>query len=187
MPWLSHRNSAEGIKPVNNDQNRSVNSSVNSMVNFIPAQIDGLCGTMPAHHKKAASQLLWGDLRVLVQNMSYLPTVAMATCSTEVLRSFFKNPMDARDALLQACLATMQVWALVIALPAFISLPGLLFAGLMSVFWLLTLAMTWPLTGPRVLINEGEKTSMTDDFSDEKWIYVNGMMCRQESYPLKPD
>jgi hypothetical protein len=178
MPWLSRRNSAEtGVRSVNDATKQSLKRSASSMVNFIPAQIDGLCGTMPASHKYCASQLMMDDLRVLIQNMSYLSAMAKAICSTKVLRGLFKNPMDARDTLLQACLALMQFWALVIALPAFISLPGLLFAGFVNVFWLLTLAMTWPLSGPRVLVYEREKAPMTDGFSDERWIYVNGMMC----------
>jgi hypothetical protein len=177
MPWLSRRNSAEeGIKPVNDDPKSSAKCSVSSIVDFIPDQIDSFCGTMPAHHKQAASRLMMDDLRVLIQNMGCLPAMVRATCSTKVLRSLFKNPMDARDTLLHVCLATMQIWALAIALPAFMSLPGLLFAGFMTVSWLLTLAMTWPLSGPRVLIDEREKAPKTEDFSDERWIYVNGVM-----------
>jgi hypothetical protein len=179
MPWLSRRNSEEdGIKPVHDSSKHSLRGLVSSMVNFIPAQIDGLCGTMPAHHKQAASQLLLGDLRILIQNVSCLPAMVKATCSTKVLRSLLKNPLDARDSFLQSCLAVMQIWALAFALLAFISFPGILFIGFMIGFWLLTLAMTWPLSGPRFLMSEREKALMTDDFSDERWIYVNGMMCR---------
>ena len=179
MPWLSRRNSAEeGIEPVNGLSMEYQKRSVSSMVNFIPAQIDGLCGTMPAYHKQAASRLLWGDLRVLIQNMRCLPAMVMATCSTKVLRSLLKNPADVRDTILQLCLASIHICVLVISVPAFLTLPGLLFTGFMNGIWALTLAMTWPLSGPRVFTSEREKAPMTDDFSDERWIYVNGMMCR---------
>lgn len=179
MPWLSRRNSAEqSIKPVDDDSKCSDKQAVSSIVNLIPAQIDGLCGTIPACHRQAASLLVWGDIRVLIQNLSCLPTMAKATCSTTVLRNLLKNPVDARDTLMQACLAIIQFWVLVVAIPAFIALPGLLFAGFMNTAWLLTLAMTWPLSGPRISIHEQEKTPMTNEFSDERWIYVNGMMCR---------
>jgi hypothetical protein len=179
MPWLSRRNSEkQSVKPVNDNSNRSDKSSINAMVDFIPSQIDGLCGTMPTHHRQEASRILWGDIRVMAQNVGCLPAMLRATCSTKVLRSLFKNPVDARDALLQFCLATMQMWMLLVALPAFISLPGLLFAGFVNSFWLLTLALIWPLSGPRILMTEQEKAPMTEDFSDERWIYVNGMMCR---------
>jgi hypothetical protein len=104
--------------------------------------------------------------------------MAKAICSTTVLRNLLKNPMDARDTLIQACLAIMQIWVLVVAIPAFITLPGLLFAGFMNAAWILTLAMTWPLSGSRILIHEQEKAPMTDECFDERWIYVNGMMCR---------
>jgi hypothetical protein len=179
MPWLSRRNSAEqGIESVNDDSKCSDKHALSSMVGFIPAQIDGLCGTMPAYHRQTASLLLWGDVWVLIQNLSCLPTMAKATCSTTVLRNLLKNPMDARDTLVQAFLAIMQIWVLVVAIPAFITLPGLLFAGFVNAAWLLTLAMAWPLSGSRILIHEQEKALMTDEFSDERWIYVNGMMCR---------
>lgn len=179
MPWLSRRNSAEeGIKPVNDDSKRIEKSSVSSMVNFIPAQIDGLSGTMPAHHRQAAWRLVWEDVRVLIQNLGCIPAMAKATCSTKVLRNLFKNPMDARDTVLLAGLGFVQIWMLVVTVPAFISLPGILFSCFMTSFWLPTLAMTWPLSGPRVLMDEREKAPMTDGFSDERWIYVNGMSCR---------
>ncbi len=179
MPWLSRRNSAEvGTKHVNDDLKRNDKHPVSSIVNFIPAQLDGLCGTMPTHHKQAASRLLWGDLRVLFQNLGCLPAMAKSTCSTKVLRNLFKHPVDARDTILEAFLAIVQIWLLATALPAFVSLPGLLFAGFMNSVWLLTLAMIWPLSGPRVFVKEREKAPMTNGFSDERWIYVNGMMCR---------
>jgi hypothetical protein len=179
MPWLSRRNSAEeATKPVNQDPKSGVKTSACSMVNFIPAQIDGLCGTIPAHHKVATLGLVMDDLRVLIQNISCLSAMAKAACSANVLRSLFKNPADARDTILQLCLASIQVCVLAIALPAFLSLPGFLFIGLVNGLWALTLAMTWPLSGPRVLISEREKAPMIGEFSDERWIYVNGMMCR---------
>jgi hypothetical protein len=176
MPWLS--SAEQGIKPVNDDSKCSDEHAGSSMVNFIPAQIDGLCGTIPAYHRQAASLLLWGDVRVLIRNLSCLPAMVKATCSTTVLRNLLKDPIDARDTLMQACLAIMQIWVFVVAIPAFITLPGFLFAGFMNAAWLLTLAMTWPLSGPRILIQEQEKAPMTNEFSDERWIYVNGMMCR---------
>ena len=179
MPWLSRRDSAEKvIKFVNNDQKSGVKILASSMVNFIPAQIDGLCATIPTHHKVAALWLVMDNLRVLIHNISCLSAMAKTTCSMNVLRSLFKNPADMRDTIFQLCLASIQVCVLVIALPAFLFLPGLLFIGLVNGFWALTLAITWPLSGPRVLISEREKVPMTDEFSDERWIYVNGMMCR---------
>jgi hypothetical protein len=178
MPWLSRRSSAEeGIKPVNDSPKENLKRAVISMVNFIPAQIDGLCGTIPAHHKRSWERLMMEDLHVFVQNMRCLPAMAKAACSTKVL-SLLKNPADARDTILLLCLSSIQISVLLVALPAFLSLPGLLSIGFVNGFWALTFAMTWPLSGPRVLISEREKALITDGFSDERWIYVNGMMCR---------
>jgi hypothetical protein len=179
MPWLSRPNSPEqDAMPVNDSANRNPKGSDSSMVNFIPAQIDGLCGTMPAHQKQAAWGLLLGDVQILIQNMCTLPAMLRAMCSTTVLRKLFKNPLDARDTLIQSFLAIVQMWMLAVAVPAFLILPGTLFAASMSAFWLITLAITWPLSCSKMVVYNHQRAPMTDDFSDERWIYVNGMMCR---------
>jgi hypothetical protein len=100
-------------------------------------------------------------------------------CSTTVLRKLLKNRMDARDTIAQAYLAVMQMWMLVVALPAFLMLPGTLFAIFMAAFWAITIAASWPLSCSRGVLNEGnDRAPVIDGFSDERWIYVNGMMCR---------
>lgn len=179
MPWLSRRTSLEdSVKPVNEDSQHSDKSPIKAMVNFIPAQIDGLCGTMPNLQRREASGILWGDIRLLIQNMGCLSAMVKTACSAKVLRSLIKDPLDARDTLLQCCIATLQIWILVIAPAAFICLPGLVFAGFFNTLWLLMLAMTWPLSGPRIWTNGQEKAQISGDFSEERWIYVNGIMCR---------
>lgn len=178
MPWLSRQNSAdEGVKPVDGyPKSSQVKSSVK--VNFIPAQIDGLCGTFPAHHKQAPSQLLFRDLGVIGQNLRCLPAMAMSMLSKKALRNHFGKSIDARDTLIQILLAVAQVWMAAVALPAFLLLPGLMFVSCVAACWLFTTALTWPLYGSAVVMSDLKETPISQVLADERWIYVNGMMCR---------
>jgi hypothetical protein len=181
MPWLSRQNSAEeGVKPVKDSQKQHIKHSTDTAVVFIPAQIDSLCGTSPAHHKQTVLQLLLNDLQVLAQNIYCLPAMMRASSSSKLLRNSFRSPVQARDTILQVLLAMAQSWMLVIAIPALLLLPGFISATVFGICWIVTFAITWALHGPRVVMSSQARAPMTEDFSDERWIYVNGMMCRYE-------
>ncbi len=179
MPWLSRQNSVdERVSFVNDSRKHHLKQSVGAMVNFIPAQIDGLCGTAPAHHKQAPTRLLLGDLRVLMQNINCLPAMVRSVCSQKVFWSRFGALPDARDTVLEYCLTLMHIWMVVVAVPAFLLLPGSIFLLCTGICSVVTMALTWPLQGQRIVMSAREQDENAEDFSDERWIYVNGMMCR---------
>ncbi|KAI9744100.1 MAG: hypothetical protein M1818_002252 [Claussenomyces sp. TS43310] len=175
MPWLSRRSSAESAgSDLQPEQNPP--TVTESVVDFIPAQIDGLCGTCPSRQKQTSRHVFLTDLLVLFQNIGYVPRMAMLSYAPKRWRS---TPSLAGETALHCSLALAQVCMLSTAVLCFFLLPGLVLATWVALCWIVTAALSWPLNGPAIVrIMPGKAAPMTEDFSDECWLYINGMMTR---------
>jgi hypothetical protein len=89
-----------------------------------------------------------------------------------------------RDTTLQVLLAVLQLWVLVLAIPAFLLLPGILFAAMYFIGTFLNTALLWLLKGNRVCPSSQQEFPNSDEFSDERWIFINGSMTRYARSPL---
>jgi hypothetical protein len=179
MPGFFRRNSAEeGIKSSKSCLTPSpAPRSANTAITFIPAMIDGSCWTSPAMHKKTPMQAIFYEMRIMAQNMRCIPEMMGSLLSLKMARNMFRSWIDVRDICLQVILATTEMWMLVMVLPAFLTMPGLPFMVLCCICACAIAMLAWPLKGDQVITSAG-KGQQTDQFADERWIYINSIMIR---------
>ncbi|RDW71720.1 hypothetical protein BP5796_07754 [Coleophoma crateriformis] len=174
MPWLSRSNSPNRIVTSQAPEDVIHKSALmDSSVTFIPAMIDGSCGTTPLSFRETPLQLLLNDLKIIGQNFACVPEMARSLCTLKSVKDLFESWRAFRDLLLQILLALIEIVALVMAVPMFLALPGGLFLGGCLIFGCVVALLSMPLKGSRILRNrhyaEGE-------FDDERWVFVNGSL-----------
>jgi hypothetical protein len=75
-------------------------------------------------------------------------------------------------------LVIVEFWGIVIILPAFLVLPGILFTIVYVMGAGLVAVLLWPLHGSRVVSSRKERKESQEEFAGEKWLYINGSMTR---------
>jgi hypothetical protein len=118
------------------------------------------------------------EMAIMMQEVYQVIASMMTTSSFKLLRGLFGSRYHAIDTILQTALFTIQAMLVIYSLPMILLLPGLLSVPIIGAACLLSMALAWPMRGPRIVLTTTNPAPMTEDFSDEKWIYVNGMMCR---------
>ena len=83
-----------------------------------------------------------------------------------------------RDIVLHALLVIVEFWGMVMIVPTFLVLPGIVFAILCVMGASFFAVITWPLQGSRVVSSRKERKESQEGFSGEKWLYINGSMTR---------
>lgn len=153
-------------------------------ITFIPAQIDGLCGTTAPGNLHTPVMLVRESCAIFMRNLSCLPSMARSFCTMTTLREYMKDQMASRDLILQCCLGVMQMCILATMGPMIFFMPGMFMMPLMGLWWAVMRACMWPLNkGKRVTQMMPENMGGADENADESWIYVNGMMTRYASSP----
>jgi hypothetical protein len=186
MPYMSqhvHRNGSPDLMlTMDADMSRpSMKRLTDGAVSYIPAMMDGSCGTMPMHHRQTPMRIMMRELKIMMQNV--------VICVPEMLRSMWFHEMSGRrmimsmsgldimDAYLQIMLGMMEMCFVTLFIPAFIMLPGFILASACAVFAATIALMCWPMNGDRV-IRCPSSTLHSEETADEKWIYINGSMTR---------
>jgi hypothetical protein len=99
-------------------------------------------------------------------------------------RSIPRSVPDIWDICLQGILSILEFWALIIAVPAFLYLPGIVFVPLCGVFIALVRVLSWPLNkSPLVRTSRGLKDS-TKVFPEETWMFIPGSATRYAAFLL---
>lgn len=187
MPWLSSpdSNGSNGSPNISPGQNNHKHPVKSRNVAFIPAQIDGLCGTSPSHNSQTPMQLLMADLRILMQNIRCIPSMTRTMCSPKVLQNSLGATAGVRDVIIHCSLAIMQVCMVFLALPMFVLLPGFIYTACMTMCWAIMALMLQPLKGSRIVTSSRDcLPAMREDFSDERWIFVNSVACSHRTLTL---
>jgi len=153
-------------------------------VTFLPAMVDASCGTSATHHRQTTAQMFLNDLRIVTQSVRCIPQMARSVLSMKFARSIPRSVPDIWDICLQGILSILEFWALIIAVPAFLYLPGIVFVPLCGVFIALVRVLSWPLNkSPLVRTSRGLKDS-TRVFPEETWMFIPGSATRYASFLL---
>jgi len=197
MPWLSRQQSSQ------NSANESVTacSPTGSRdmhqhhcmgrdipITFIPAQIDGMCGTTAPCNVQMPMSLMREQCMAFVRSMSCMPTMMRSLFSMGMMKEYMRSPMACRDLMLQCCLGMMQMCMMMAMVPVMMTMPGIMVMMGMMVCWMMVMMCMWPLNkGERVMkmIPQGMTMREGEECADECWIYVNGMMTRYVSPHLQ--
>lgn len=181
MPWLSRQNSSDSTISVSSDDadiHDFLKKKPESVVSFVPAQIDGLCGTRSTQQRATPMQILTSDIKLFAQHLRCAPVMVTTLYRERLWQRYRDSYSSSKDAALQGGLAILQLWILCTVIPAFLFLPGAIFIGLALSFWMMNFALSWSFNRKQVVTVKRSVAPMTEDLSDERWFYVNGSMTR---------
>lgn len=178
MPWLSRQNSPEGIKTTDALFKTVKPVSGTAVVTLIPSQIDGLAGTSAQMYRQSSLQLARKELKVMLQNVRCLPKMATSASVAELKKEYLRSYGTTKEMALQACLMGVETWFLLVMVPLFLCAPGAVFVVAACVVAGLVGMLARGLNGRRVVKSGKGDSSMVDEFADERWLFVNGIMTR---------
>lgn len=72
-------------------------------------------------------------------------------------------------------LCIIECWAMLMVIPAFLTMPGAMFIMCGAAIWGAILGISWVLRGNEATC---ESIMPVGDFGDEKWIFINGSCTR---------
>ena len=84
---------------------------------------------------------------------------------------------NVRDNALQIILFLFQMMLLLGSVPVLLLLPGILSIMVLAGCWLLILALTKPIQGPKVVYSKMDEKAMESakQYEHERWLFVNGI------------
>jgi hypothetical protein len=154
-------------------------------IKLIPAQIDGLCGTCPSHTKQNPIQIFKAEIMVYSQNLKYGVSLVRSLLPNGQWQQSSKSWRDVYETFLQIFLALSQICMLFMAVLISIFLPASVFALYAFSAWLLIKTLTLPLNGARIVMSDRSIIPVSEEYTDECWIFINGPLSTYEpSYIL---
>jgi len=180
MPWLSRRNSSEEVmlKSMNSSSPSPLPS--NSSVTFIPAILDGSCGTSPTMQRMSSTQMIVMDIKVMAHNMICFPEMIGSLITVDKMTSVFGSWINLRDICLQMLLCVMEMCMVAMVIPCFLAMPGIAFLTMCCLCAFAISLICWPMNGEQVMrcVAKGQVMDSQVQYADEKWVYINGAMTR---------
>lgn len=142
-------------------------------ITYIPPLIDGACGTRP-NSRRSVTQQLREDVS---QAISLLPSL---------IHGAFTSRMDISEMIQHICLALLELYMLISAIPLWLTLPGALFAAWVGCCSALVMGMSWSLNGRGIrgkVIRSPSPTAadgwmMGQEVDDEQWFFIGGIGMR---------
>lgn len=146
-------------------------------VNYIPSQMDPLATATTEAALQDPIQLMIKDAVVLLRLYSYLPNIISPFSSRNKDAELYPCLANAKVGFLQTVLALIQTLFLVMVIPAFICLPGIVFLAATALFCVACYLLTLPMQGPP--INRSNMDDLTkalaEQHKNERWVFVNGI------------
>ncbi|CCD54870.1 hypothetical protein BofuT4_P161590.1 [Botrytis cinerea T4] len=177
MPWLSRNSSpANSIGDMMAVQSpivapAKISPSSSMAVTVIPSIIDPTCGTSPAQYRHSTMEVFWNSMHILSRNLYCIPQM-MGSFTISVAQMIPKSSgRDMYEMGIQCMLCIMECWAMLMVIPAFLTMPGAMFMMCCLAMWGVMVGMSWLLRGRERIC---ESIMPVGDFGDEKWIFVNG-------------
>ncbi|QSZ30100.1 hypothetical protein DSL72_004620 [Monilinia vaccinii-corymbosi] len=148
-----------------------ISPSSPAVVTVIPSIIDPTCGTSPAQYRHSTMEILIGSMKVLSRNLYCIPQM-MGSFTFNVAQMIpSSSGRDMYEMGIQCMLCIMECWAMFMAIPAFLTMPGAMFMMCCAAMWGAIIGMSWVLRGNERIC---ESIMPVGDFGDEKWIFING-------------
>jgi len=154
--------------------------SSSSSVTFIPAMMDGTCGTSPALQRMSPMQMLMMDMKIMAQNMICIPEMIGSMMTTDNMMETMGSWTMVRDTCLQTMLCVAEMCMLCLALPCFMMMPGMAFMCMCMMCAAVIMMMCWPMNGEQIM-RCAAQGQMMDSYPEERWVCINGAMTRYES------
>ncbi|KAI9640827.1 hypothetical protein NHQ30_010668 [Ciborinia camelliae] len=177
MPWLSRNsssmNSVGDMMAIQSPRALPAQkpSSSPAVVTVIPSIIDPTCGTSPAQYRYSTMEALRGSMKILSRNLYCIPQM-MGSFTFNIAQTIPRSSgRDMYEMGIQCMLCIMECWAMLMVIPAFLTMPGAMFMMCCAAIWGAIMGMSWALRGNERIC---ESIMPVGDFGDEKWIFING-------------
>lgn len=153
-------------------------------VSFTPAQIDGLAASTLRQSRDSPLSLMYHDIQTLARNALFLPLMMMPLNTMDLKAETYPNASNLRDMSLHMALMVLETTFLLLAVPAFLVLPGIVSTMIATTMACVIGIMCLPMMGPRHM-RSNTSNSMLEQYrhvSEERWIFMNGCMTRYGPY-----
>lgn len=158
----------------------SCKSAMANTIKYIPPQLDALASTTTKASRKNPFRLLAQDVGVLLSNLRYLPWIIMPFLTSNQSAGFYFSLKGTRDTILQIFLFVFQACILVLAIPAFLVIPGTFLVPIAILCHLTIFVALWPMHGSRLAYSEMDERTAAEatKHESERWVFVNGCITR---------
>jgi len=168
QPRADHHTAVDDTKP-------SLSSN-NGGILCCPSQMDCYARTSKRAMRQSPLRLFIEDTRTLISVLPYLPHTVLPFKTSNSHAELYLNLASALSMAAQSWLFILEVFMLLLAVPALLVLPFSIFVLVAAIpcTWIYIIA--WPFQGPRVCYStmDNETTARADQYSSERWLYVNG-------------
>ncbi len=145
-------------------------------IKYIPAQQDPMAASTTSAARQSPIRLFFEDAGVLLRLLPYLPNIFLPLKTNNSTNELYLHLAGTRNMILQTWLFVMETVLLLLAVPVFLVLPGLIsLAGLALSWWTIWLTAK-PMEGPRIAYSKmnDDTLAIAEQRKDERWLFVNG-------------
>lgn len=185
MPWLpdyTTNGASNGHKTALKAQTsptfeRTIPLAMVNGVKYIPSQMDPLASATAKAARQDPIRLMMEDTVVLLRLLRFVPKILAPFFTKNRDAELYMSLANAKVGFLQTLLALIQILFLVVVIPAFVSLPGGIFAAATALFCLVCYLITLPMQGPAMnFSNMDSRTKvLAEQHRNERWVFVNGI------------
>ena len=146
-------------------------------VTYIPPQMDLLAGATVKAARQDPIRLMIEDIVILIRLLRFVPNILAPFCTTDKHDELYMSFTNATIGFLQTLLALIQLFSLVMVIPAFVSLPGGVFSAATALCCLACYLITLPMQGPPINFSNMDSSTkaLAEQYRNERWVFVNGI------------
>ena len=117
------------------------------------------------------------DASVLFTMLPYMPHIFLPFKANDKSAELYLNIANLRDIFLQCWLCVIETTLLVLAVPAFFILPGIVSVVAAALCGTVINLLTRPIQGPKIVHSnmDEEAMALAKSHKDERWLFVNGV------------
>lgn len=145
-------------------------------IKYIPPQQDPMAAATTRAARQSPIRLFFEDAGVLLRLLRYLPNIFLPLKADNPSNELYLSLTGIRDMITQILLFILETLLLVLAIPAFLVLPGLVSLAGLALLCLTIWLIAKPMEGPTIAYsNMAEDTlALAEQRKDERWVFVNG-------------
>ncbi|KAI4159867.1 MAG: hypothetical protein LQ342_006195 [Letrouitia transgressa] len=151
--------------------------SQNSSIGFIPPQMDPEASTSTRALRENPLLLFIKDAGILITVLPYLPLLFFPLKTADQSAELSISKASIASYAIPVALFAAELAGLLLAIPAFLVLPGGYFFALLVLFCFSMILLALPTQGPRIVhsvVSDDTAESMASH-NDERWLFVNGI------------
>lgn len=151
--------------------------SQNPSIGFIPPQMDPEASTSTRALRENPLLLLIKDTGILITVLPYLPLLFFPLKTTDKSAELSTSKASFASYAILVALFMAELAGLLLAIPAFLVLPGGYFVALLVLFSFSIFLLALPTQGPRIVhsVVGDHRAESTASHNDERWLFVNGI------------